>query len=217
MKSAEDESRLHVEAHASRSEARSGQPEAAMPKRPVEFCLAVAAIIVCSPLLVAIALVIWLEDRGHAFHTQERVGQGGKLFKMYKFRSMREAGKPEEALPWTEKNDPRVTRVGRILRKTGLDELPQLFNIARGDMSFVGPRPESPELARQFSRENPQYELRHAVRPGLTGLAQVYREYDTPAMEKLDFDLRYVRDQSLLLDVKVMLLTVWVIVKRCKK
>lgn len=188
-----------------------------MAKRLLEFCLAVAAIIICSPLLAAIGLAIWLDDRGRVFYTQERVGQGGKLFKMYKFRSMRDTDEAEEALPWTLKNDPRLTRVGRILRSTGLDELPQLFNIARGHMSFVGPRPESPELARLFSHEFPRYELRHAVRPGLTGLAQVYGEYDSPPLEKLDYDLLYIRERSLLLDLKVVLLTVWVIVKRCCK
>jgi lipopolysaccharide/colanic/teichoic acid biosynthesis glycosyltransferase len=129
---------------------------------------------------------------------------------MYKFRSMRKRSKDEAGTPWTSERDPRITRVGWVLRATALDELPQLINILKGDISFVGPRPEDPALAAQFSRDFPDFDLRHHVRPGLTGLAQVYGDYDSSPSEKLEYDMLYIKRQGFWLDLRLLLLSLWV-------
>jgi lipopolysaccharide/colanic/teichoic acid biosynthesis glycosyltransferase len=156
-------------------------------------------------LWTIIPLAIWLQDRGAIFYRQRRVGQGGKEFDVLKFRTM--VPHADELGPaWTTERDPRVTRVGRLLRKTALDELPQLLNIVRGDMSFVGPKPLAVEEFQQLCQEIPGFQRRLEVAPGLTGLAQYYNSTDDSG-EKLRYDLSYIQHMSLWLDVKLMLLS----------
>jgi exopolysaccharide biosynthesis polyprenyl glycosylphosphotransferase len=160
------------------------------------------------------AIAIRLDSPGPMLYSQERVGENGAVFKIYKFRSMRTdaetAGKPI----WARDNDDRITRVGRFIRKTRLDELPQLWNVMRGDMSFVGPRPERPFFVDQLAKEIPFYLQRHAVKPGLTGWAQVKYQYGSTvedAMEKLRYDLYYIKHLSIVFDLTIVLDTVKVI------
>lgn len=159
-------------------------------------------------LWVLIPLAIWLEDRGPVFYRQQRVGKNGRLFTVRKFRTMIPDAEQHTGAVWSTDNDPRVTRVGRILRWTALDELPQLLNIWKGEMSLVGPRAERPELHEQFVREIPGFERRLEVRPGLTGLAQVKGAYDLNPAEKLQYDLEYIQKMNLVLDMKLILLSV---------
>jgi lipopolysaccharide/colanic/teichoic acid biosynthesis glycosyltransferase len=176
-------------------------------KRVFDALLSTAGLVVSAPVFGAIALAIKLEDGGRVFYTQERVGQYGKPFRLYKFRSMVEDAESTSGPTWASKHDPRITRVGRLLRRTAGDELPQLINIVRGDISFVGPRSHRAFFADKFSREVPGYAARYAARPGLTGLAQVFGRYDSSAKQKLRFDLLYLRHRSLALDVKLILVS----------
>jgi lipopolysaccharide/colanic/teichoic acid biosynthesis glycosyltransferase len=168
------------------------------------------------PLLLLVPLLIKCESRGPALYRQERLGRGGRVFTLLKFRSMRsnaEAGGP----CWAAVADPRVTRVGAFIRKTRIDELPQLFNVLRGEMSLVGPRPERPFFVERLNQVMPRYGDRARVLPGITGLAQVKYAYGASvedARAKLVFDLYYVRNQSLLLDLYVLLATIPVVVLR---
>ncbi|MFZ5908137.1 MAG: sugar transferase [Nitrospirota bacterium] len=186
-------------------------------KRPLDLAILLSAHLVLFPvwllLWILIPLLIWLEDRGPVFYTQERVGRNGRVFRVYKFRSMIPDAEKQTGAVWASEHDPRVTKVGRVLRATAMDELPQLWNILKGDMSFVGPRAERPELVKKFAREIRNYRRRFEVRPGLTGVAQVYGRYDTPPRNKLRYDLLYVKKQSLLLDIKLILLSVWITLK----
>jgi lipopolysaccharide/colanic/teichoic acid biosynthesis glycosyltransferase len=166
-----------------------------------------------SPLWLIFSIAIWLEDRGPIFYLQERVGRDGKIFKAIKFRSMIPDAEKHSGAVWATENDPRVTKVGRILRATAMDELPQLINILKGDMSFVGPRSERPELVEKFAQRIKNYHKRFLVRPGLTGIAQVYGRYDTPPEHKLKYDLLYIKNQSFLLDLKLIFLSFWITVK----
>ena len=159
-------------------------------------------------LAVAIPFVLLgnlVANRGPLFYTQPRVGRGGVPFEIYKFRSMRDdAAAPTD---WTSEEDPRITRFGRILRVTHLDELPQVWNIVRGDLSLVGPRPEQPRYVAELVEKLPFYDLRHIVRPGLTGWAQVKYGYagdERDALEKLQYDFHYLRRQSLGFDLKIV-------------
>jgi lipopolysaccharide/colanic/teichoic acid biosynthesis glycosyltransferase/VanZ family protein len=186
-------------------------------KRPFDIALAGFGIVVSLPLWIAIPLAIWIEDRGPVFYAQERVGLGGRTFKALKFRSMvkdaERASGPVQAVA----GDPRVTRVGRILRATAMDELPQLINIFRGDMSFVGPRalrPNEKEVngggGTVAIAEIPGYDARHAVRPGLTGLTQVFLPGETPRRKKFRYDLLYIRIRSFGLDLRLIALSFWI-------
>jgi lipopolysaccharide/colanic/teichoic acid biosynthesis glycosyltransferase len=158
--------------------------------------------------MAAIALAVRLTDGGPIFYRQVRVGLNGAHFTIIKFRSMGENAEEHLGAIWSVPDDPRCTRIGHYLRRYGLDELPQLWNILRGDMSLVGPRPERPEFTRSFRDEYPNYEARHSVRPGLTGYAQVFgwRGY-TSIEERLRHDLYYLRHWSIGLDAYVLLLT----------
>lgn len=162
-------------------------------------------------ILPLLALAIYLDSPGPIFYSQERVGYRGKLFHMYKFRSMCvNAEKIGEAI-WTSKGDPRVTRVGKILRATHFDELPQVWNILRGEMSLIGPRPERQEYVLELVKLNPLYRNRQVIRPGLTGWSQVSYGYGSAAMDelsKLQFDLYYIEQRSCKLDVLILLKTV---------
>ena len=181
-----------------------------MIKRLFDIFLSSVGLVCSSPLWILFSLAIWLEDRGPLFYTQDRVGKNGRIFKAYKFRSMIPDAEKHTGAVWASENDPRITKVGRILRATAMDELPQLWNIFKGDMSFVGPRSERPELVEQFAKKIKNYTQRFLVTPGLTGLAQVYGSYDTPPHQKLRYDLLYVKKQSFLLDLKLIFLSFWI-------
>lgn len=185
-------------------------------KRAFDILLAGAGLVILSPLWCVIAGAIKAEDGGPVLFTQARVGRHGRTFRAFKFRSMvPDAEKATGAVQATA-NDPRVTRVGRVLRATALDELPQLVNILRGDMSFVGPRPLRPGEIDSTAEHLvpldaiPGYDERHRVRPGLTGLAQVFAPRDVPRTEKFRYDLEYVRTANAWLDVKLLFLSVWI-------
>jgi exopolysaccharide biosynthesis polyprenyl glycosylphosphotransferase len=173
--------------------------------------------IVALPLMFLTALVVWLDDGGPVLYRQERVGENGGTFVLSKFRSMRKDAEQGGKPIWAKDRDDRVTRVGRFIRKTRLDELPQLWNVIRGDMSFVGPRPERPFFVEQLSREIPFYQQRHAVKPGLTGWAQVKYRYGSSledAMEKLRYDLYYIKHLSVIFDLTIVFDTVKVVLFR---
>jgi lipopolysaccharide/colanic/teichoic acid biosynthesis glycosyltransferase len=176
-------------------------------KRGFDILLSGLGLIVSLPLWAVIALEVKFSDEGPVFYRQKRVGKDGRVFTGLKFRSMvPDSDQKWGVVPATE-NDPRITKVGRILRATAMDELPQLWSIFRGDMSFVGPRPEWLELVKKFRQEIPTFDLRHKVRPGLTGLAQLYGHSEMPRQQKLRYDLLYVRRQSFWLDLQLILVS----------
>ncbi|MGN6184544.1 MAG: exopolysaccharide biosynthesis polyprenyl glycosylphosphotransferase, partial [Thermoanaerobaculia bacterium] len=178
-------------------------------KRAFDLVVAIAALVVFAPVMLLIALLIWLEDRGPIFYRQIRMGLDGKPFAMVKFRSMRVGAEQQTGAVWAEKNDPRRTRVGRFIRAWSLDELPQLWNVLIGEMSVIGPRPERPEFVEQFRTEFPHYMLRHKVRAGMTGWAQVHGwRGNTSIRMRIEHDLYYIENWSLLLDLKILGLTV---------
>jgi exopolysaccharide biosynthesis polyprenyl glycosylphosphotransferase len=177
--------------------------------------LASAVFVLTAPLTLLTALAVYLESDGPVLYCQERVGEGGRTFTVFKFRSMRVDAEREGRPVWARDNDDRVTRVGRFIRVTRLDELPQLWNVLRGDMSFVGPRPERPFFVEQLEKEIPFYQQRHAVKPGLTGWAQIKYEYGSSiedAMEKLRYDLYYIKHLSVALDLSIVFDTVKVVI-----
>ncbi len=176
--------------------------------------ISVLGLTLTAPLLLVVAALIRLDSPGPIFLTQERVGQGGKVFALYKFRSMRADAEANGRPVWAEENDRRITRVGRWLRKTRIDEIPQLWNVLRGDMSIVGPRPERPFFVEQLRKVIPYYDQRHTVKPGVTGWAQVRYPYGASvedAIEKLQYDLFYIKHVSVVLDLSILLETVKVI------
>lgn len=182
----------------------------ALTKRLVDIVGSILCIIVFSPLMLGTAIAVKATSRGPLIFCQERVGLHNKPFHMYKFRTMYVQTEEEEQKGWTTKGDPRVTKVGRFLRKTSLDEFPQLFNVLKGDMSLVGPRPERPQYVEKFREEIPRYMIKHQVRPGMTGWAQVngYRG-DTSIRKRIEHDLYYIENWTLGLDVKILFLTVF--------
>jgi sugar transferase (PEP-CTERM system associated) len=183
-------------------------------KRMLDLALAIIGLIAAAPLMVLTALAIFVESGSPILYRQERVGEHGRVFTLYKFRSMRTNA--EGATPiWAKERDDRVTRVGRFIRTTRLDELPQLWNVVRGDMSFVGPRPERPFFVEQLAGAIPFYLERHVVKPGLTGWAQVKYRYGSSvedAMEKLRYDLYYIKHMSIVFDLTIVIDTVKVVV-----
>ena len=182
----------------------------AVAKRAVDIFGSLCGLILLSPLLLAVALTVRLTSRGPVIFSQERVGRHNRVFKMYKFRTMYVQDASEEKKGWTTKNDPRVTKVGRFLRRTSIDELPQLFNILIGNMSLVGPRPERPQYVEKFKEEIPRYMIKHQVRPGLTGWAQIngYRG-DTSIRKRIEYDIYYIENWSMEFDFKIMFLTIF--------
>lgn len=177
-------------------------------KRAMDVVGSLFGILITSPILLIIAILVKLGSSGPIIFKQERIGLHGKPFYMYKFRSMRMQREEDEKKAWTTKDDPRVTGVGRFIRKTSLDELPQLFNILKGDMSLVGPRPERPQFVEQFKEEIPRYMIKHQVRPGLTGWAQVNGlRGDTSIKKRIDFDIEYIENWTVGFDVKIILMT----------
>ncbi|MDP1629525.1 MAG: sugar transferase, partial [bacterium] len=185
-------------------------------KRVFDFIAAGISGIITLPFYPLIALAVKLESPGPIFYFQKRVGKEGKIFRMVKFRSMaRDAEK--NGVRWAQKSDNRVTKVGRILRKTRLDELPQLWNVFLGQMSFVGPRPERPEFVELLKTEIPFYQMRHLVKPGISGWAQINFPYGSSvsdAMEKLQYDLYYIKNRSFILDIGIVLKTINIILRR---
>lgn len=179
-------------------------------KRVEDIVVALFGLIILSPLLVFIALIVKYSSRGPVFYKQERVGLDKKPFTIYKFRTMRTDAETSTGPVWAQKKDDRTTRSGRFLRKTSLDELPQLFNVLKGDMSIVGPRPERPHFVKQFKEEVNGYMQRHYVKTGITGWAQVNGWRGNTSIEKrIEFDTYYIQNWSLSLDIKIMVLTLW--------
>jgi lipopolysaccharide/colanic/teichoic acid biosynthesis glycosyltransferase len=178
-------------------------------KRVSDVVLSSLGLVLLGLALPVIAAAIYLDSPGPIFYLQERVGQGGRRFRMYKFRSMVTDAEGEGAV-WASKDDPRVTRIGRLLRAAHVDEFPQFVNILKGDMSAVGPRPERPEFVEELAEEIPFYRVRHAVKPGMAGWGLVKQGYGSSAEEamlKLEYDLYYIKHQSLWLDMVILLKT----------
>ncbi|MDR7236665.1 sugar transferase [Neobacillus drentensis] len=179
-------------------------------KRVYDIILATIGLIIAVPIVLLFTILIVMETPGSPFYVQERIGKNGKRFKMVKLRSMAIDAEKEGA-KWAEVNDPRITHVGAFIRKTRIDELPQLVNVLKGDMSIVGPRPERPFFTAKFNKEIKGFENRLLVKPGLTGLAQVSGGYDISPSEKLKYDLAYIQNLTFSLEVKIILKTFKVI------
>lgn len=179
-------------------------------KRFADIVLAVLALIVFSPIMLIVAVLVKTTSKGPVIYKQERVGLHNKTFKMYKFRSMVDSCDGSDKKKWTTQDDPRVTKVGKFIRKTSLDELPQFVNVIKGDMSIVGPRPERPYYVDKFKEEIPRYMIKHQVRPGITGWAQVngYRG-DTSIYKRIECDLYYIENWTVLFDIKILFFTVF--------
>ena len=179
-------------------------------KRIIDILGSIAMIIIFSPVMIASVIAIKVTSRGPAIFKQERVGLHNRPFQMYKFRTMEVQKPSQEEKAWTVRDDPRVTRIGKILRKTSMDELPQLFNILKGNMSIVGPRPERPLFVEKFKEEIPRYMIKHQVRPGLTGWAQVNGlRGDTSIRRRVEYDLFYIENWTLGFDIKIMFMTIF--------
>jgi lipopolysaccharide/colanic/teichoic acid biosynthesis glycosyltransferase len=181
-------------------------------KRLFDIVVSATALVICSPLFILAPLLIWAQDGAPVLFSQERVGRDGKRFILLKFRTMRLRGDQAHDDMYTRERDRRVTRVGRWLRKLRLDELPQLWNALRGDISLIGPRAEWSKCAERYEQAIPFYHFRHLVKPGITGWAQVnypYGENDDDAVEKLKYDLYYIRHYSLKLDAMIVLKTLY--------
>lgn len=182
-------------------------------KRTLDIILSVLLLIAASPFMLLTALAIKLYDHGPVFYSQVRCTKGGKEFAIYKFRSMIVDAEKKGGVQLAKEHDKRITPVGRVIRAARIDELPQLFNILKGDMSFVGPRPERPELIKEYSQEMPEFVFRMRVKAGLTGYAQVYGKYNTTPYDKLKLDLFYIENYSFWTDMKLILMTVKTIFK----
>ena len=197
-------------------EVRAAPPQGvgAVAKRSIDLIAAAVGLVLLSPLLAAAAAAVWALSGSPVFYFQERVGRDGERFRLRKLRTMRSDAEESTGAVLSSKDDPRVTRIGRWLRSLRIDEIPQLFNVLRGEMSLVGPRPERPEFVSRFEREIPGYALRFTVRPGLTGFAQISGEYETHAEIKLRYDLAYINNWSLALDLVLIARTVPVVLSR---
>lgn len=182
--------------------------EYALLKRTFDILTALIGLVLCSPFMLLTALAVKCYDRGPVIYKQVRLTKDRREFEIYKFRSMRVDAEKDDVARLATDRDDRITPVGRVIRACRLDELPQLFNILRGDMSIVGPRPERPEIAEQYEKQMPDFSLRLQVRAGLTGLAQVYGKYNTDPYDKLRMDLMYINQMSLLEDIKLVFATV---------
>jgi len=183
---------------------------AAVQKRGFDAVVASLMLLGLSPVLLVAALAVWASSGRPLFYRQERMGLDGRVFRMLKFRTMRPDAEKETGPVWTSPDDPRRTGLGALLRRTSVDELPQLWNVVRGDMSLVGPRPERPVFIERFRREIPGYMLRHKVRAGLTGWAQVHGwRGDTSLHERVEHDIYYIQNWSLALDLRILLMTLW--------
>ena len=179
-------------------------------KRAIDFTCAGLVLLVIWPLLILLAILVKIDSKGPAVFVQDRLTLGGRVFHMYKFRTMEVQKPSSEQKAWTTKNDPRVTKVGKLLRKTSIDEMPQIFNVLKGDMSLVGPRPERPLFVEKFKEEIPRYMIKHQVRPGMTGWAQVngFRG-DTSIRKRVEYDLYYIENWTMAFDIKILFLTLF--------
>ncbi len=182
--------------------------EYAIIKRAMDIVLSAIGLIVLSPIMLFVAIYIYCVDGKQVMFTQERVTKDNRVFTIYKFRTMIRDAEKDTGAVWSGDNDSRITKSGAFLRKYWLDELPQLFNVLKGDMSFVGPRPERPELVKEFVEDYPDFKFRTLVKCGLTGYAQVFADYDTTPKNKLKFDLFYILNSNLLFDISIIFLTV---------
>ncbi|MEO8837606.1 MAG: TIGR03013 family XrtA/PEP-CTERM system glycosyltransferase [Herbaspirillum sp.] len=184
-------------------------------KKGFDILVSLAVLIVALPILLITALFIFLEDHGPVFYRQERVGKNGRHFMVLKFRSMGTDAECAGTPQWAATNDPRTTKVGRIIRLLRIDEFPQIINVLKGDMSFVGPRPERPYFVEQLCEEVPYYNFRHSIKPGITGMAQVRYQYGASvadALQKLQYDLYYVKNNSFFLDMLILIDTLQVVI-----
>ncbi|MCD7781836.1 MAG: undecaprenyl-phosphate glucose phosphotransferase, partial [Methanosphaera sp.] len=183
-------------------------------KRIMDILFSIVSMIILSPLLLIVAIIIKLTSPGPVIYSQKRVGKDGEEFRIYKFRSMINSDDPIDEIHWTQKDDPRITNIGKIIRKTSIDELPQLYNILKGDMSLIGPRPERPYLVNKFQESVPKYMIKHHVKPGMTGWAQVngYRG-NTSITKRIEYDIYYVENWSIMLDIRIFFKT-WAIIFR---
>ena len=192
-------------------------PRKELAKRVLDLVLATVGLIITWPLMIATAIAVRLDSAGPILFAQERVGQDGRPFTLYKFRSMRADAEKLSGPVWAQEDDPRITRCGRFIRKTRLDELPQLFNVLSGSMSLVGPRPERPHFVNDLSQQIPYFNQRHIVKPGVTGWAQISYPYGNTvedALQKLQFDLYYIKNFSLLFDLSILFNTIKTVVLR---
>jgi len=183
-------------------------------RRGLNFLAALFGLLLSLPLLPFVILAVKLDSSGPVLYRQQRVGRQGVIFSCYKFRSMRQDAEADTGATWALDNDPRITRVGKFLRASRLDEIPQLWCVLKGDMNFVGPRPERPEFVEWLSKQIPYYGVRHVVRPGITGWAQVQYKYGNTAedaREKLQYDLFYIKNASLGLDILIMFQTIKIV------
>ena len=184
-------------------------------KRLIDIFISIIVILFFSPLWILGAIIIKLSSRGPIFFRQKRVGQNEKIFEILKFRSMVDKAEKETGAVWAAENDPRITRVGNILRKTRIDEIPQFINILFNDMSLIGPRPERPQIVNRLKNKIPLYNRRHRMKPGITGWAQIKGGYDTSiedVQKKLEYDLFYLENMSLRMDLKIMLRTAYTMI-----
>lgn len=186
-------------------------------KKILDLLLSTILLVICLPFFPVIALAIKMDSPGPVLYFQKRVGLNGRPFTIFKFRSMRTDSEKETGAAWAEEDDPRVTRLGAFIRRTRIDELPQLINVLKGDMSFIGPRPERPEFVEQISRVTPYYNERHAIKPGITGWAQVMYPYGASlgdSVEKLRYDLYYINNLSLFLELYIVFETIKIVLFR---
>ncbi len=183
-------------------------------KRTLDIVVSLIALILLSPVMLVTAVIVKLDSPGPIIYSQVRVGRFGKEFKVHKFRSMRQDAEAKTGPVLAGENDPRITKFGHFMRATRLDELPQLLNVLKGEMSIVGPRPERPFFVGQFVKEKPEYAYRHNVKPGITGLAQIAGKYNTTAYDKLVYDLIYIQNVSVMYDLTLMLQTLKVLITK---
>jgi len=186
-------------------------------RRLISIVIAMAALLLLLPFIPLLALAVKLSSPGPVLFCQKRVGRRGEIFTLYKFRTMQQDAEAATGAVWAQKDDPRVTSIGRFLRKTRLDEIPQLWNVLKGDMGFVGPRPERPEFVQFLTEQIPYYNLRHIIRPGVTGWAQVRYQYGATleeTKEKLEYDLYYIKHMSVALDFLIVFETLKTILLR---
>lgn len=180
-------------------------------KRIFDNTIAGVGIVLAAPVIFFTAIIIKIVSPGPVFYKQERVGWGGKIFYIYKLRTMRVNAEKTTGPTWAKEDDPRLIKFGKIIRKAHIDELPQLYNVLKGDMSIVGPRPERPVFVEKLTKEVVDYQKRIKVRPGITGLAQVWHRYDetiADVRKKVKYDLLYIREMCLMVDIRILLRTV---------
>lgn len=183
-------------------------------KRGMDVLLSLAGLVIASPILIGAAIAIKFTSPGQVFFRQKRLGKAGMIFDIYKLRTMKVDAEKGTGAVWAKQNDPRITPVGSILRKMHIDEIPQLVNVLRGEMSIVGPRPERPEIAKDLKTHISDYEKRLNVRPGITGLAQVWHKYDETiedVKKKIKYDLLYIREMCLMVDLRILARTILVV------